>query len=48
VDAMAAKAKTIKLGAPLDRDTKMGPLVSKEQYDRVRSYQLLADEWDSR
>ena len=36
---MAAKAKTIKLGAPLDRDTKMGPLVSKEQYDRVRSYQ---------
>jgi betaine-aldehyde dehydrogenase len=39
VDAMAAKAKTIKLGAPLDRETKMGPLVSKEQYDRVRSYQ---------
>ena len=39
VDAMAAKAKTIKLGAPLDRATKMGPLVSKEQYDRVRSYQ---------
>src|SRR6202165_4659120 len=41
VDAMAAKAKTIKLGAPLDRDTKMGPLVSKDQYDRVRSYQEL-------
>ena len=39
VDAMAEKAKNIKLGAPLDRDTKMGPLVSKEQYDRVRSYQ---------
>src|SRR6202048_4609595 len=39
VDAMAAKAKTIKLGAPLARDTKMGPLVSKDQYDRVRSYQ---------
>ncbi len=39
VDAMAAKAKTIRLGAPLDRDTKMGPLVSKDQYDRVRSYQ---------
>ena len=38
VDAMAEKAKTIKLGAPLDRDTKMGPLVSKDQYDRVRSY----------
>src|ERR1700682_746326 len=39
VEAMAEKAKTIKLGAPLDRDTKMGPLVSKDQYDRVRSYQ---------
>jgi betaine-aldehyde dehydrogenase len=39
VDAMAAKAKTIKLGAPLDRATKMGPLVSREQFDRVRSYQ---------
>jgi betaine-aldehyde dehydrogenase len=39
VDAMTEKAKTIKLGAPLDRDTKMGPLVSKEQYERVRSYQ---------
>jgi betaine-aldehyde dehydrogenase len=38
VEAMAAKAKTIKLGAPLERETKMGPLVSKEQYDRVRSY----------
>ena len=39
VEAMAAKAKTIKLGAPLERTTKMGALVSKEQYDRVRSYQ---------
>ncbi len=41
VDAMTAKAQTIRLGAPLDRETKMGPLVSKEQYDRVRSYQDL-------
>jgi betaine-aldehyde dehydrogenase len=41
VDAMAEKAKKVKLGAPLDRDTKMGPLVSKDQYDRVRSYQEL-------
>jgi betaine-aldehyde dehydrogenase len=38
VEAMAAKAKTIKLGPPLHRDTKMGPLVSKEHYERVRSY----------
>jgi betaine-aldehyde dehydrogenase len=41
VEAMAAKAKTIKLGPPLERATKMGPLVSKEQYDRVRQYQEL-------
>ena len=41
VDAMSAKAKTIRLGAPLERETKMGPLVSKEQFDRVRSYQEL-------
>ncbi len=39
VDAMAEKSKKIKLGAPLDRETKMGPLVSKEQYERVREYQ---------
>jgi betaine-aldehyde dehydrogenase len=38
VDAMAEKAKLIRLGAPLERETKMGPLVSKEQFDRVCSY----------
>jgi betaine-aldehyde dehydrogenase len=38
VEAMAEKAKRIKLGAPMERETKMGPLVSKEQYDRVCSY----------
>jgi len=38
VEAMAAKAKTIRLGAPMDRATKMGPVVSKDQYDRVNSY----------
>ena len=31
-------SKRINLGAPLERATKMGPLVSKEQYDRVSSY----------
>ena len=39
VDAMVEKAKRIKLGPPLERETKMGPLVSKEQYDRVLQYQ---------
>lgn len=41
VEAMAEKAKRIKLGSPLDRETKMGPLVSKEQFERVRMYQDL-------
>ena len=41
VEAMTEKASKIKLGPPLERETKMGPLVSKEQYERVRSYQEL-------
>jgi betaine-aldehyde dehydrogenase len=41
VEAMTEKAKKIKLGSPLERDTKMGPLVSREQYDRVNSYLAL-------
>ncbi len=41
LEAMVEKARRIKLGAPLDRDTKMGPLVSKEQYDRVMGYLAL-------
>jgi len=39
VDAMVEKARTITVGPPLDRDTKMGALVSREQFDRVREYQ---------
>jgi len=38
VEAMAEKAKTIKVGPPMERDTKMGALVSQDQYDRVLSY----------
>jgi betaine-aldehyde dehydrogenase len=38
VDAAAAKARTIKLGNGLDRETKMGPLVSAEQRERVVRY----------
>jgi betaine-aldehyde dehydrogenase len=41
VEAMTEKARTIKLGPPLQRETKMGPLVSRDQYERVRSYQDL-------
>ena len=39
VDAMVEKARRIKLGPGMERDTKMGPLVSREQFDRVRQYQ---------
>jgi betaine-aldehyde dehydrogenase len=39
VEAMVEKSKRIRLGPPLDRETKMGPLVSKEQFERVRAYQ---------
>jgi betaine-aldehyde dehydrogenase len=39
VEAMSAKAKSIRLGPPLERETKMGPLVSKEQFERVRAFQ---------
>ena len=39
VEACAAKAKTIKVGPGIERGTKMGPLVSADQRDRVRNYQ---------
>src|SRR5499427_999559 len=39
VEAMAEKAKKITLGPGMNRETKMGPLVSREQFDRVRQYQ---------
>jgi betaine-aldehyde dehydrogenase len=41
LDAMVEKAKSITVGPPLDRDTKMGAIVSRAQYDRVRMYQEL-------
>ena len=41
LDAMVEKAKTIRLGPGLDRATKMGPLVSAEQFERVSAYQRI-------
>jgi betaine-aldehyde dehydrogenase len=38
IDAMVEKAKKIKVGPGLAPGTRMGPLVSQEQYDRVLSY----------
>jgi betaine-aldehyde dehydrogenase len=39
VEAMTEKTKKIMLGPGMNRETKMGPLVSREQFDRVRQYQ---------
>ncbi|MGE5242738.1 MAG: aldehyde dehydrogenase family protein [Betaproteobacteria bacterium] len=41
LDAMVEKTRRIRIGPPLDPGTKMGPLVSREQFDRVRGYQEL-------
>jgi betaine-aldehyde dehydrogenase len=41
LDAMVEKAKTIRLGNGLDRGVKMGPLVSREQLERVTAYQQI-------
>ncbi|MDP9329483.1 MAG: aldehyde dehydrogenase family protein [Actinomycetota bacterium] len=38
LNALIDRAKDVKLGAPLGEGTTMGPLVSKEQQDRVQSY----------
>lgn len=42
VERMTEKARNIKLGSGLDRETKMGPLVNKEQLDRVQHYMEIA------
>jgi betaine-aldehyde dehydrogenase len=38
IEALVERARRITLGPPLARTTKMGPLVSREQYDRVLRY----------
>jgi betaine-aldehyde dehydrogenase len=41
VDAAAAKARKIRVGPGMDRRYNMGPLVSREQYERVVGYQAI-------
>ncbi len=41
LEAMVEKARRITLGPGLDRRVRMGPLVSRDQFDRVRGYQEL-------
>jgi betaine-aldehyde dehydrogenase len=38
VDAVSSKAKTIRVGPGMDRENKMGPLVSQEQHSRVSRF----------
>ena len=38
LEAMVEKARSIRLGDPLDRDTRMGPLVTKAHLERVAGY----------
>ena len=42
VQRMTEKARNIKLGSGLDRETKMGPLINKEQMDRVQHFMEIA------
>src|SRR5947209_18318172 len=39
LDAMVGKAKRIRLGPGIERETKVGPLGSREQLERVQRYQ---------
>ncbi|MEO8482944.1 MAG: aldehyde dehydrogenase family protein [Acidobacteriota bacterium] len=39
LEALIERARTIKLGPGLHRDTRMGPLVSARHFDRVRAFQ---------
>ena len=41
LDAMVEKAKGIKLGDGMDKSVKMGPVVSKEQLERIGKYQAI-------
>ena len=41
VEKVAAFAKTLRVGNPLDPDTQLGPVVSAEQLERVSSYLAL-------
>jgi len=41
VEALVEKARGITVGRGMDRSTRMGPLISREQFERVRAFQEL-------
>ncbi|WP_079527838.1 aldehyde dehydrogenase family protein [Halobacillus hunanensis] len=48
VDELAKRAQEVKLGNGLDPETDMGPLVSREQFDRVLNYIKIGKEEGAR
>lgn len=44
VERLSGRAKTIKLGNPLEMQTEMGPVAFKEQLDKVQSYIQIGQE----
>jgi aldehyde dehydrogenase (NAD+) len=48
VQRVAAYAKTLRVGDPLDSETQLGPVVSAEQLDRVSAYLALGKEQGAR
>lgn len=48
VEKLVARAKAIRIGNPLDPMTQLGPLVSKEQFDRVSRYVKIGQEEGAR
>lgn len=48
VERLAARTKAIRVGDPFDPHTQMGPLVSREHYDKVCRYMAIARESGAR
>ena len=44
VERLSERAKTIKLGDPLDAETEMGPVAFEEQLEKIRSYVRIGQE----
>jgi acyl-CoA reductase-like NAD-dependent aldehyde dehydrogenase len=44
LDSLVGKINRLKVGDPMEADTKLGPLVSREQFNKVRHYIALGQE----
>jgi acyl-CoA reductase-like NAD-dependent aldehyde dehydrogenase len=44
LDALVGKINRLKVGDPMEADTKLGPLVSREQFDKVKHYIAVGQE----